>query len=495
MALTGTRYLAFDLGAESSRAVVGTWREGKLELEELHRFPTRAVTVRGTQYWDILYIFAEMKEALLQYGLKYGPQVSGIGVDSWGVDFGLLGPSGQLLQNPVQYRDRRIDGILDQAFEVLPGESIYARTGIQLLPINSLYQLWALRKTSPEVLREAHAFLMIPDLLHYFLTGRCACEYSNATTTQMLDVRRRRWSRSLMQAFGLPIDIMPEIMEPGTVLGLLEPSIAQEAGLEPAPVIAPCTHDTGSAVAGIPAEGEGWAYISCGTWSVLGAELTAPVTSPQAMECNFTNEGGIAGTIRFLKNIMGLWVLQQCRAAWARRGEPYSYAELTDMARSAPAFETILNIDDPLFFNSPDMTQAVAAYCEKSGQLAPQGVAATVRAILEGIALRYAAVLGELESILGKRFDRIHMVGGGTRNDLLCQMAADATARPVIAGPVEATALGNLAVQAMATGQIGNLGAARAMIANSAPLKVYEPRDTGPWRPILEHFEKITLHT
>jgi rhamnulokinase len=486
------KFLAFDLGAESSRAIVGTIADGRMVLDELHRFPTRNTAVRGTRYWDILYIFAEIKHALNQYRLQHGTALDGIAVDSWGVDFGLLGERGHLIQNPVCYRDHRTDGILDEAFKVVPAEELYGQTGIQFMQFNSLFQLWALRRQWPEVLDEARSFLMIPDLLHYFLTGRVACEYTNASTTQALDVRTRDWCDSLFEAFNLPRSAMPEMIEPGTVIGLLDEAVSNETGLGPVPVIAPCTHDTGSAVASAPAEGENWAYLSCGTWSLLGAELAEPITSGKALEYNFTNEGGFGGTIRFLKNIMGLWVLQQCRASWARAGDEYDYVDLTEKARQETPFQTFLNVDHESFLNPDDMNEAIAAQCRATGQEPPATVAATVRAVLEGLAVRYRVVLDNLEDTIGRPIKTLHMLGGGIQNELLCQLTADATGRCVVAGPVEATAMGNIAVQAIGTGLVPDLAAARKLIAASASLKEYTPSDTAAWTPTLARYRALS---
>lgn len=491
----GGRYLAFDLGAESSRAIVGTFQENTLSLEELHRFPSRNVVVGNTRYWDVLYFFGEFKEALFQYGLTYGPNLDGVGVDTWGVDFGLLGQSGQLLGNPVHYRDHRTDNILEKAFEVVAREALYERTGIQFMSLNSLYQLWALQKTMPEILREARTFLLMPDLFHYFLSGVRCSEYTIASTTQMLDVHRRQWSPSILNAFSIPIEIMPAIVSPGTILGPLTPAVALDAGLDPSTrVIAPCAHDTASAVAAVPAETGNWVYISCGTWSLMGCERREPITSGQACRCNFTNEGGIAGTIRFLKNIMGLWLLQECRAAWARRGDIFEYPVLTEMAQSAPAFGSIVDVDDPLFLNPADMPEAIAAHCRANGEKVPESVGATVRAVLEGLALQYAKTLDELEGVIGKRMDRVYMVGGGIRNELLCQFASNAMGLPIIAGPVEATAMGNLVAQAMATGRIADLQAGRMLVAASTALKTYEPKNAAAWRPIVDRFKSRKAH-
>jgi len=480
------RYLAFDLGAESCRAIVGTFERGSISLEELHRWPTRNEQVGETRFWDILYIFGELKNSLRKYRDKYGPDLEGMAVDSWGVDFGILGESGNLLQNPVHYRDHRTDGILEKAFEVVSREAMYRETGIQLMQINTLFQLWSMKAGAPEVLREGRTFLMISDLLHYFLSGVRRCEYTNASTTQLLNVESRQWSQMLLDAFGLPGHIMPEIVEPGTILGPLDAGIAADVGLSSANVIAPCTHDTASAVLAVPATGEDWAYISCGTWSLMGLEMPAPITSDAALSGDFTNECGIGRTITFLKNIVALWLLQRCRAMWARRGDVYEYAELTDMARSAPAFAAVIDVRDPVFLNPQDMIDAIGVHCKSSGQQPPEGVASTVRSILEGIALSYAVTLTELERVTGRRINRIHMVGGGIQNELLCRLASDATGREVIAGPVEATAMGNVATQAIATGLLPDPTAARKLTAKAASPKVFEPQDTGPWRPLVE---------
>lgn len=482
---SGHRYIAFDLGAESGRAIAGTFSEsGALTLDELHRWPSRNTEAAGTRYWDVLYIFEEMKEALRAYANRFGGHADGIGVDTWGVDYGILGPSGQLLQNPVQYRDHRTDGMVEEAFKTVSRDAIYAETGIQFMQINTLYQLLALKRDAPEVLREGATLLLMGDLLHYFLSGKKCCEYTNASTSQLLDVKARTWSESLISSFGLPRTIFPNIVEPGTVLGPLLDGVVRETGVR-APVIAPATHDTAAAVIAAPGEGEDWAYISCGTWSLIGVEAPTPITGAAALAANFTNEGGVGGTIRFLKNIMGLWVFQQARAAWRRRGEEYGYSELTAMASEATPFATVLNVDDPLFLNPADMLDAIARHCADTGQAPPAGPAATSRAIIEGLALRYAVKLAELERCTGRSLNRIHMIGGGIQNELLCQLTADATGRPVIAGPVEATAMGNLAIQHMAKGHLADREAVRRCIAAAAGLKSYEPLHQAAWRPIL----------
>jgi rhamnulokinase len=390
----------------------------------------------------------------------------------------------------VQYRDHRTDGLLEAARDVMPHETIYEKTGIAFLQFNTLYQLWALARSKSEVLRSAKTFLMMPDLVHYCLCGVAACEYTNASTTQLIGALSREWDPVLFEAFGLPRDIMPDIVPPGTVLGPLDADIAHAAGLNAPKVITPCTHDTASAVLAVPTTSTDSVYISCGTWSLMGAELDSPLTTPQAWAHNFTNEGGYANTIRFLKNIMGLWVFQQARASWAQRGQEFSYAELVAMAEEAPPFSVVLNIDDPIFFNPDDMLDAIDAHCRATGQTPPTDVATTARGILEGLALRYAVTLHELETVTGRAFSRIHLVGGGTQNSLLCQLASDATGRPLVAGPTEATALGNIVTQAIATGALPDHHAGRALIARVTDTQTYEPKTPETWEPLRERFCK-----
>jgi len=484
------RYLAIDMGAESSRAIVGYFEHDRLRLEEIHRWPSRNEEIRGCRYWDVLYMFGEIKYALSKYSAQYGPELAGIGIDSWGVDYGILGESGQLLQNPVQYRDHRTDGLVEKASDVMSKEDIYSETGIAFMQFNTLYQLWAMQQTAPEVLRDGTTFLMISDLLHYFLSGVANCEYTNASTTQLIDIRTGQWSKKIFDAFGLPIEITPELVQPGTILGPLDETIAEESKLNSPTVIAPCTHDTACAVLAVPAEGEDWIYISCGTWSLMGAELNSYITNPDARECNFTNEGGHAGTICFLKNIMGLWVLQQARSAWAKRDMNFEYAELIEMARSAEPFAAVLNIDDQCFYNPDDMLGAIAAQCRGTNQSPPEDVGATVRVILEGLALSYAVTTREIERITGRKFEKVHMVGGGIQNDLLCQLASNAAGRPVIAGPVEGSAMGNIATQAIATGYLRDRAEARSLIARSTEVKMYQPEDSHKWRDLVGKFSK-----
>ncbi len=484
-----TRYLAIDMGAESSRAILGTLEGGALRLDEVHRWDTRHETLRDTQYWDFLYIFGEIKHAMRRCATEFSPDIKSVGADSWGVDFGLLDVNGDLLQNPVQYRDFRTEGLTDAAKAIIAHEDIYARTGIAFLPFNTLYQLWAIIRRDVRSLESADSFLMMPDLVHYHLCNVPACEFTNASTTQMLNVESRTWDETIVDAFGIPLHLLPQMTQPGTRLGALTESVARETKLPNTSVIAPCTHDTASAVLSIPAETDDWAYISCGTWSLMGAELGQPIATPEAKACNFTNEGGYQSTTRFHKNIMGLWVLQQARAAWEKRGATHTYAELAEQATMAKGLSVLFDIDRPEFFNPPDMLDAIAEHCHAIGGTPPDTVGATVRAILESLALKYALTLRELTRVTGRTFGRVHLVGGGARNAVLCQWASDAMGVPVLAGPAEGTALGNILCQAIACGDVADWSAARKMSAAIADIHVYEPRQHDVWRTIVDQAE------
>lgn len=474
-------YLAFDLGAESGRAVKGTILDDRLTIEEIHRFPNTPVPVRGTTHWDVLWLLRNIRMALRLCAAEAGEAPAGIGVDTWGVDFGLLDQSGALLSNPVHYRDKRTEGMIELACTLMPRERIYAITGIAFQPFNTLCQLMALHRSKPPWLREARTMLLMPDLLHYFLCGSKAAEYTIASTTQLMDARTRQWSDELCHALGLNRSLLPDIVEAGTVLGTLTEESQRECSVGPVPVITPASHDTGSAFAAVPAQGKEWVTLSCGTWSIMGTELPGPRTDEGPLRRNFANEGAVGGKIRLLKNIMGLWVLQECRRIWAGAGLGLDYATLTHEAAGAPAFPCVLNIDDASFYAPQDMLEAIRAFCRRTGQTMPDERPKIVRAIIEGIALRYRAVLNELEETVGVRMPVIHMVGGGIQNKLLCQMAADATGRPVLAGPVEATAIGNVIMQAVGIGELASIAEARDLVRCSVDIEQYAPRQTDAW--------------
>jgi rhamnulokinase len=475
----GERFLALDLGAESGRGVLGTLDGGKLQLREIGRFPNGPVNLLGSLHWDALGIFQHLKH-LLGVCAQEGEALAGIGVDTWGVDFALLDGDGELLGNPYHYRDARTKGMFEAAFSLVPRAEVFQRTGIQFMEINTLYQLLAMARAHSPALAAARRLLMMPDLLHYWLTGEQAGEFTIATTSQCYDPRAGDWARAMLERMGLPTAILPRIIPPGTVLGPLHKSVAEETGAR-GTVIAPAGHDTGAAVSAVPAVGDDWCYISSGTWSLMGVETKAPVITDAALDYNFTNEGGVAGTFRLLKNIGGLWLVQESRRTWEREGAPLSYDELAARAGAAKPLRSVIEPDHPSFLAPGDMPARIRRFCRDTGQSEPSDVGAVVRCILESLALKYRWVLACLEKMLGRRIARVHIVGGGARNRLLSQLAADAMQRPVIAGPVEATAIGNIMIQAIAAGTVGSLPQAREIIAASFPTETYEPGSPAGW--------------
>jgi rhamnulokinase len=482
------RFLAFDLGAESGRAVVGLLEGDRLRLEEVHRFPNGPVRLPDGLHWDVLRLWTEIKRGLTLVVQEHGADLAGVGLDTWGVDFGLLDRDGALISNPYHYRDSRTDGMLDEAFRRVPRAEIFEQTGIQFMQLNSLYQLLAMVVGRSPALGIAETFLTMPDLFNYWLTGRKVCEFSIATTTQCYDPRQGGWAIPLLERLGIPTRIFPEIVPPGTVLGQLLPAVAEEVGVSGLPVIAPACHDTGCAVAAVPAEGADFAYISSGTWSLMGAELPEPVINEQSLTFDFTNEGGVGGTFRFLKNIAGLWLVQECRRTWARQGEELSYEDLTQMAAQATPLQSVVDPDYADFLKPGDMPARIRAFCEMTDQPVPQSKGAVVRCALESLALKYRWVLKRLEEILGRHLEPIHIVGGGTQNLLLNQFAADATGRRVITGPIEATAAGNVITQAIALGHIGSLEEGRQIVRNSFDVATYEPAGGAEWEEAYGRF-------
>jgi rhamnulokinase len=500
-------YLAFDLGAESGRAMLGSLRSGMVELNEIHRFPNTPIHQNGSLRWDIHRLWAEMQQAL-----ALAPQgLQSIGVDTWGVDFALMGAGGKLLENPYHYRDHRTDGMMDAVFERVSRERIYEITGVQFLPFNTLFQLYAACRTTPGLIEQSEFLLTIPDLLNYWLTagkagpdgraperGRARpdrrasgprfTEYTIATTTQLVDANTRGWAVPMMEELGLPSRLFLPIVQPGTEIGRLKHDVS--GTLAGVPVIAPACHDTGSAVAAIAMSPES-AFLSSGTWSLLGAEVTEPVITARARDLNFTNEGGVCGTIRLLKNIAGLWLLQSCMRCWSTSGQSFSYEELLDAVGREPVLTALVDPDDPSFLNPENMPRAIGEYCAKTGQSAPRSPAAYARAILESLALKYRVVLESLEEITERRFKEIRIIGGGSLNRMLNQFTADATGRTVIAGPVEATALGNIAMQMLATGEAATLAEARGVIERSFPTERFEAGSSGGWDEAYQRFRRL----
>jgi rhamnulokinase len=483
-----SNYLAIDLGAESGRAIAGKFDGNRLQLAEVHRFPNSPVRLPDGLHWDVLRLLNEIKVGIGLAVRRQGKQLSSIGLDTWGVDFGLLDRQGGLLSNPYHYRDNRTDGMLDEAFGRISREQLFELTGIQFMPINSLYQLLSMAVNQSPLLDAAEIFLTIPDLFNYWLSGEKACEFSNATTTQCYDPRQGNWSEPLLSAMSIPYHIFPHIIPPGTILGQLLPSLAEETGAGSVSVIAPACHDTGSAVVAIPAAGHNFAWLSSGTWSILGTECSEPVINPSSLKFNFTNEGGVNGTFRFSKNIAGLWLMQECRRTWAMQGEQHSYDELTQMAIEAAPFVSLIDPDHEDFAKPGDMPARIRAYCKHTGQPAPQTKGAIVRCVLESLAFKYRLVFERLEKMVGSRLEPLHIVGGGTKNRLLSQFTADATGRQVIAGPVEATATGNILMQAIALKHVNSLAEGRQIVKNSFTLETYAPQDHSRWDDVYPRF-------
>ncbi|HVN06933.1 MAG TPA: rhamnulokinase family protein [Bryobacteraceae bacterium] len=468
-----SHYLAFDLGAESGRAMLGTLEGGRLAIEELHRFANTPVRVFDALYWDTLRLWHEIQRGLAVAGRERKLRLDGIGIDTWGVDFALLGADGALADNPRHYRDTRTEGMMEKVFEIVPRAEVFAETGIQFMRLNSLYQFYALKLAASPALAVARTLLFMPDLFNYWLTGVARAELTIASTSQFYDPRKRTWAFDLLERLGLPTAILPEIVPPGTRLDPLLDSVAEAAGLDAAPVYTTGCHDTASAVAAVPAEGANWCYISSGTWSLMGAELDEPVINEHVLAENLTNEIGAAGKVRFLKNIAGLWLLQECRRAWALEGHEYTYDELVRLAGETGPANAI--IDPDVFLEPGGMPRKIAEHCRACGQTPPETPGEFTRTILESLAERYRQVLESLESLAGRRFDVIHIVGGGSRNALLNQLVADATGRTVVAGPSEATAIGNVLIQAIGAGELAGLEEARAVVRRSFSVETYHP--------------------
>jgi rhamnulokinase len=474
-------FLTFDLGAESGRALLGRLANGTLELETLHRFANEPVREGSSLFWNSGNLFAEMRKGLKVCADKQGPRLDGIGVDTWGVDYGLLDERDQLVGEPFHYRDHRTDGVPEKAYLTVSPDELYARTGTQFMQINTVFQLVA-EKLAGGRLDRARTLLFMPDLFHFWLTGRQANERTIASTSQFYDPNTGEIAVDMLERLGVRTDLFPGIVEPGTHLGPLKAEIAREAGLDSVPVIAPATHDTASAVAAVPADGSRtWAYISCGTWSLVGIESPSPIITGATREFNLTNEQGVNGTTRLLKNVMGLWLLQQARRSWEQHGSYFRYDQLADMAAREIPFRAFVDPDHPSFLNPTDMVASIEEFCRETGQRAPHGVGPIVRVIVESLAMKYRWVIERLEDVTGKRIETIHMIGGGTQNRRLCQATADATNRRVLAGPIEATAAGNVIVQAMSTGHIGSLPEGRALIGRSFPLEEYRPHRPEKW--------------
>lgn len=485
-------FIAIDIGASSGRVILGRWDGTRFALQELHRFPNGGIEEQGSLHWNVAGLWHEIKTGIRAYASQYAQPLAGIGIDTWAVDFGLLDADGRLLGNPYHYRDRRTEGIPRHVDQRIPPERLYAQTGMQRLPFNTLYQLVSMQQRNDPQLAAAETLLLMPDLFHYWLTGKKIAEYTNATTTQFFDARERRWATDLLKELGLPIHILPPVVEPGTVLGNLLPEVQAEVGLQhDVPVIASASHDTASAVAAVPNLDERSAYISSGTWSLVGVETPAPILNEQARRLSFTNEGGVGRTIRLLKNVGGLWLVQECQRQWQHEDRHFTWPELVAEAVSAVPLCSLIDPDAADFLNPDDMPAAIRAYCRRTSQPEPDSPGAIVRCCLESLALKYRWVVVALEELTGRRLDTIRIVGGGSQNTLLCQLTADACKRRVVAGPVEATALGNMVVQAVALGLLPGITAGRAAIAASEQQVVYEPQVSGDWHAAVAGFNRL----
>jgi sugar (pentulose or hexulose) kinase len=475
-------YLAVDLGAESGRIMIGSIINNKLSLRQAHRFSNGPVEEAGSLKWDFTKLMAEIKTGLKKAVAECGGDVAGIGVDSWGVDFGLIGKDGTLLEKPYHYRDGRTQGMIEKACDLMGKRALYDNSGIQFMPFNSVYQLLAMRLAKSPVLDKADKLIFIADLVSYELCGQVFAEYSLASTSQMMDMRTGQWSQAILKGLELPGRLLPKVVPTGTVVGKLTDAAAKELGCKPIPVIATGSHDTACAVVGVPAKkGTNWAYLSSGTWSLMGIEAPKAVINDTTFEFMFTNEGGVGHTIRLLKNIMGLWLVQECRRQWEREGCTLDYAQITEMAQKAKPFAAKIDPDYGDFLAPGDMPDKINRYLEGTGQKRIDDKGQLVRAILESLGRRYRQVLKQLEQMKGGPIDVLHIVGGGIQNELLNQLTADATGCTVVAGPVEATACGNILVQAIATGQIPSLDGARQVLAASTELKTYKPNNTAAW--------------
>jgi rhamnulokinase len=489
---TTANFLAVDLGASSGRVVLGRWDGNRFALQELHRFSNGPVNILGHQHWDVLRMWDEIMTGFSKYCAQGGAPLAGIGIDTWGVDFGLLDKNGRLLGNPHHYRDTRTDGIAEIVHATMPFSRMFQTTGIQFMQINTVYQLCSMVHTHEPQLAMAGTMLMMSDLFNYWLTGHKAAEYTIASTSQLLDARRRQWATGLVTEMGIPAHILPPLIPPGTILDTLRPDVMTGCGFaDPVPVIATSSHDTASAVAAVPELDQNSVYISSGTWSLLGVEIPEPVINDRAMALNVTNEGGVANTIRLLKDIGGLWLLQESRRQWQREGIEYSWEDLQSLAAQAEPFRSLVDPDAPDFLNPTNMPAAIRSYCLHTGQPQPETPGQLVRCCLESLALRYRMVLEGLENLLGRRLDKLLIVGGGSQNHLLSQFAADACARPVIAGPVEATALGNIMMQAVATGHLADIATGRTAIAASFQREICEPHSTSAWQDAFGRFVKL----
>lgn len=483
------RILAFDFGASSGRAILGTLENGKIEMKEIHRFSNDTVSACGTVYWDILRLFFEIKAGITKAVAEGG--FDAISIDTWGVDFGLLDKNGKLLGNPVHYRDSRTNGIPEEVYKIIPKDELYSLTGIQFAIFNTLYQLMYLKLKEPETLERAEKMLMIPDLFAYMLTGEMHEEATIASTSNIYDANSKNWNFDLIKKLGLPEKIFADIIEPGSVYGMLSDEICEELACEKVPVIAVATHDTASAVASVPSVDDDFVYISSGTWSLFGIESKEPIMTEAAAKSNFTNEGGFAGTIRFLKNITGLWLIQESRRQWKREGTEVGFDVLEKEALASEPFRCYIDVDDPLFATPGNLPRRVKEYCEKTGQYVPQNRGEIMRCIYQSLAMKYRYTYDLLKALGDREYSHINIVGGGTKDGLLCQMASNVCDCKIFAGPIEATALGNISVALYALGELADFKEIRKVVSDSTNLKIFSPADCVAWDEAYKNYLKV----
>lgn len=483
--------LAFDFGASSGRAMLGTFDGTKIELQEIHRFSNDPVMVNGTLYWDVLRLFHEIKQGLIK--AKPFGKIDSLGVDTWGVDFGLLDDRGDLLANPVHYRDTRTQGMMEEVFKRIPKQELYDRTGIQFIFFSSIFQFMSLKLNRPDLLERAECALFMPDLFLYLLTGRRKAEYTIASTTQLMDPKQGDWAYDIIERLGLPRKLFCTLEDAGTSALPLSAELCEELGIEAIPTVAVTSHDTASAVVSVPAREEDFIYISSGTWSLMGIESDTPLINELSYRYNFTNEGGFGRKTRFLKNIMGLWLIQESRRQWIREGIEVSYADMEREALSCKPFQCLIDPDDLSLATPGNMPRRIRHLCEQTGQYVPQSMGEVVRCIYESLALKYRVTKEQIEEVSGRSYPVLHVVGGGTKDGLLSQFTANATNSKVVAGPIEATALGNMAVQLLGQGELNSLQDARRVIAASFDLKQYEPRDSAAWEAALLQYKSLYL--
>jgi rhamnulokinase len=485
-------YIAVDLGASSGRVIIGSADGEKIFLEEVHRFENGPIENEGSLQWDFAKIFREVETGLAKAVKRTGGKIESIGVDSWGVDFGLLDSKGHLLENPYHYRDKRTDTMMDSVFSSVPRENVYDITGIQFMQFNTIYQLQALKLKRPEILKKTNKLVFMADLVSYFLCDALFGEYTLASTSQLMDMKKGIWSQELFNALSLPMNIMPPIVKPGTIVGRVKKQIAEKIRSTAIPIVAVGSHDTASAVASVPAQtGSKWAYLSSGTWSLMGIEIPETLINDDTYKYQFTNEGGINNTIRLLKNIMGLWLIQECRRVWNKQGSKFSFSDLTMMAQKAKPFVAVIDPNDSRFLSQCDMPSVINEYLVEHGYAKINDPGQMIRVIVESLAFYYRRALEILENITDSKIEVLHLVGGGIQNEMLNQFTADSIGRKVIAGPVEATAMGNIVVQAITSGQIEDIAHGRRVIENSIPLKIYQPAEHKIWNEKYQQIKSI----